>query len=137
MLYDQRYKCLCISRMKKRNYTWEEFDKDCDKIAKRLKKTKFHAIYGVPRGGLMVAVKLSHLLDIPITLDIYNANLVVDEICDSGKTLLNLSKMPCIYKKRVFATIHIRDQKRDKKPLFIPDIYLHKTKFWIVYPWEI
>ena len=45
-------------------------------------------IYGLPRGGLIPAVMLSHQLGIPMAKgDIGPNTLIVDDICDSGETL--------------------------------------------------
>lgn len=109
-------------------FSWEQFDKACKKLAQKLKKKgkSIRAVYGVPRGGLILAVKLSHLLGIPLVLDPEKADLIVDEVCDSGKTLLKYKRK---YKK-LFATIHLKNNSRQ------PDYWLYKTKAWIVYPWE-
>ena len=42
-------------------YTWKEFDEDVKKIVEWLKDKNFSNIYGVPRGGLPLAVKLSNI----------------------------------------------------------------------------
>ena len=47
-------------------FTWSEFDKSVDHIANQCKFWKLSGIYGVPRGGLCLAVALSHKLDIKI-----------------------------------------------------------------------
>ena len=44
-------------------FTWGEFDKSVDYIANQCKKLKLSGIYGVPRGGLCLAVALSHKLN--------------------------------------------------------------------------
>ena len=73
--------------------TWEEFNDSCDMIVEAIKKYypfKFKNIYGIPRGGLVLAVRLSHLLDLPIIIHktkIGQNTLIVDDIADTGKTL--------------------------------------------------
>ena len=47
-----------------RYFTWSEFDKSVDYIANQCKNIKLTGIYGVPRGGLCLAVALSHKLNI-------------------------------------------------------------------------
>ena len=49
------------------------------------------SIYGIPRGGLIPAVMLSHKLGLPMVETIGKNTLVVDDMSDSGVTL---SKMP-------------------------------------------
>jgi len=48
-------------------FSWEEFDAAADMIADEIKSKgllkKFTHIYGIPRGGLPLAVALSHRLD--------------------------------------------------------------------------
>ena len=45
-------------------FTWSEFDKSVEYIANECKFLEFSGIYGVPRGGLCLAVALSHKLEI-------------------------------------------------------------------------
>ena len=47
-----------------RNFTWKEFDESVEQITKRCKILNFSGIYGVPRGGLCLAVALSHRLNV-------------------------------------------------------------------------
>ena len=51
------------------NFTWNEFDKSVEQIANKCSFKEFSGIYGVPRGGLCLAVALSHKLKIEV-LDI-------------------------------------------------------------------
>ena len=52
---------------KRRIITWEQFDYGCREIAEWARDRNYDDIYGIPRGGLVVAVRLSHLLGIPYT----------------------------------------------------------------------
>ena len=45
-------------------FTWREFDKSVELIANKCKFLEFSGIYGVPRGGLCLAVALSHKLEL-------------------------------------------------------------------------
>jgi hypoxanthine phosphoribosyltransferase len=53
---------------KQEYYTWQEFEKDVEIISQQIKKRGWGLknIYGLPRGGLILAVCLSHRLDIPL-----------------------------------------------------------------------
>lgn len=76
-------------------YTWQEFDRDIEKIAEWARDKNFKSIYGIPRGGLVVAVVLSHRLDLPINTnaeEIDQKTLITDNISDSGGTLENFEK---------------------------------------------
>ena len=94
--------------------SWERFDKGCDDIASRIKSKidggwwRISNIYGVPRGGLVVAVKLSHLLNLPIITDkdkiIPSKTIIVDDIVDTAGTLTETVKaLKENGAKRVFA----------------------------------
>ena len=120
--------------MNKEYMTWKQFDEACYKLAEKLKSLKFKNIYGIPRGGLIVAVRLSHLLDIPVISDVKDISfftILADDIADTGKTLDFLisehaSKGSCV------ATLYYHKQSR-----VVPDIWIHEKKDrWIVFPWE-
>ena len=52
--------------------TWSEYDLYIDRIADWVKykcEEDIGAIYGLPRGGLPIAVSLSHRLDLPLQYD--------------------------------------------------------------------
>src|SRR3990167_3293454 len=75
--------------------TWKQFDITIKELVKKITNSneKFDAVFGIPRGGLITAVKLSHLLKISLVTEItkeYKNILVVDDISDTGKTLQNL-----------------------------------------------
>lgn len=121
--------------------SWQEVEEAVTKIASKIDRTKVHAIYGVPRGGLVLAVLLSHKLDVPMVTDLknilpYRRVLIVDDISDSGRTLQSLiknvfSQVAYSWAVPLTATIHYKPGSR-----FRPDIYYKETEDWIVYPWE-
>lgn len=119
--------------MEKRDYyTWEQFEQDCAKIVRWAKGKKFKNVYGIPRGGLVVAVKLSHLLDIPLVLhaeDVSPDTLVVDDIVDTGGTIERIFAIP--RKKIRIASLYLNPKARMK-----PDYFVQKRKSWVVFPWE-
>ena len=83
------------------------------------------SVHGIARGGLIPAVLLSHALDLPYSQTIGKDTLVIDDICDTGKTL---EKAPGIY----HAVLHYK-----KSASFTPNIYATTVgDDWIVYPWE-
>ncbi|OGN00779.1 MAG: hypothetical protein A3G51_03560 [Candidatus Yanofskybacteria bacterium RIFCSPLOWO2_12_FULL_43_11b] len=113
-------------------YSWKQFDEDCGKIARWAKNKKFRNIYGIPRGGLILAVKLSHLLEIPVVLserDIGVKTLVVDDIVDEGNTLSRfLGSLNC---KVMTVSLYL-----GPNPVVKPDLFLRKKEGWILFPWE-
>ncbi len=92
------------------------------------------AIYGLPRGGLPIAVSLSHKLHLPLLMNYYDRKvvtdkkiLVVDDIADTGHTLKDFDN-----KHNVICTIHHHEQSIVKPDFFCRE----KDDKWIVYPWE-
>lgn len=113
-------------------YGWEEFDADCEKIAQWAKDKQFKNVYGIPRGGLVVAVKISHLLGIPVVLSVREigiATLVVDDIVDEGDTLSRF--LDSLHFGVMTASLYIGPNPKIK-----PDLFLCKKTGWVVFPWE-
>ena len=119
---------------------WKEYDDYIDKICdwvdqlRRYQGLELGAVYGLPRGGLPIAVSLSHRLNLPLLMDYYDRKivtdkqiLVVDDIADTGETLKDFQN-----KHNVICTFHYHEQSIVK-----PDFYCEeKGDKWIVYPWE-
>ena len=68
-------------------FTWGEFDKSVDHIANQCKNLKLSGIYGVPRGGLCLAVALSHKLNVKLIEKPLKSSLIVDDVYETGMTL--------------------------------------------------
>jgi len=116
--------------------TWEMFDKASREIARWAKDRKFTGIYGPPRGGIVLAVKLSHLLKIPLIVskdDITPNVLIAEDIKDSGKTLLADS-----YRNCQIVTLYWNKQLCQETDVDSPEFYVYeKMDKYIVFPWEI
>ena len=107
--------------------TWTDIEELVDSICGRIitEIPNIDSIHGLPRGGLIPAVLISHRLDIPFATTVGKHTLVVDDICDTGYTFQNA---PGVYT----AALHY---KRTAK--FRPTIYAKEVgDDWIVYPWE-
>jgi hypoxanthine phosphoribosyltransferase len=116
----------------KRFITWEYIDAAIDNIAAQILPSdhQIKHVYGMPRGGLIPAVMLSHKLNIPLFtpgMVISSTTLVVDDICDSGTTMYNYWKYGI-----PFATIHTK-LTASVQPTFFYEVV---GDDWIVYPWE-
>ena len=72
------------------NFTWDEFDKSVELIADRCKFLEFSGIYGIPRGGLCLAVALSHKLKVNLISEPKENSLIVDDVYETGNTLNTL-----------------------------------------------
>jgi len=90
-------------------------------------------IFAVLRGGLPIGTHLSNYLNIDLITshedylkeDPKNI-LVVDDLCDSGKTFEK-------YKKSILACLFIKPRR-----IITPDIYIRElaNNIWVVFPWE-
>ena len=122
--------------MDKRYLNWNDIDRAINRIVASINSSevKINAVGGLPRGGLIPAVMLSHRLSIPfvsqaqIQTTIGNI-LIVDDICDSGKTLKRFKFEENIYT----ATLHWK-QSAEYQPNYFWEIAYENE--WIVYPWE-
>lgn len=63
--------------------------------------------------------------------------LIIDEVCDSGRTLLDLvTRLKDLGAQQIkTAVLHYKPGKNETG--FMPDWYVQATDEWIVYPWEI
>ena len=108
-------------------FTWNEFDKSVELIAKKCKFLEFSGIYGVPRGGLCLVVALSHKLKINLISEPIKNALIVDDVYETGITLNNLKDIEGAMYFVLFSKI---------KPTWWNTVYESKKKEWIVFPWE-
>ena len=63
--------------------TWDEIKQWVDKIVELSTEYNFSGVYGIPRGGLVMATMLSYKLDIPLLTAPHNNCLIVDNISGS------------------------------------------------------
>ena len=74
-------------------FTWSEFDKSVEQIANKCRFKDFSGIYGVPRGGLCLAVALSHKLKIELISEPIKNSLIVDDVYETGHYINDLQKI--------------------------------------------
>lgn len=130
-----------LNTPKKEFISYEKYSELVDKLYMMLNESShiFGGVHGFIRGGLPIAVHLSHYLKIPLITrpNKFNSTnndklLVVDDIIDSGKTMQ--------YFNVIAETFHIPYISSGLywKPdsTFIPDFYVYQTSDWIVFPWE-
>ena len=110
-----------------RIFTWSEFDKSVNYIANKCKNENFSGVYGVPRGGLCLAVALSHKLNIKFLDKPLKNSLIVDDILETGLTLDS-------YRNIKGANFFVLFSK--KEPLWWNTVNLYKKKEWVFFPWE-
>lgn len=102
---------------------WAQFDEAVVWLHRTLPSPS--AIYGPPRGGLPLAVALSHAWGVPLTDRLAPGVLWVDDIVDSGKTLRAAMQQGVTYAAWV--------QRGDHG---IPSPIILGGDEWVVFPWE-
>ena len=108
-------------------FTWNAFDKSVEKIANKCRFKEFSGIYGVPRGGLCLAVALSHKLKIELISIPLKNSLIVDDIYETGLTLTSFKDIEGVMFFVLFSKI---------KPTWWNTVFISKKSQWIVFPWE-
>ena len=145
--------------------SWDDWDEDVSRLCKKIESTKALFVYGIPRGGVTLSTMISHRLGIPMVTDAPNhwmldwhhwkmrqsidfentskTILIVDAICDSGKTLDYLEDSVCnvlgITKDPASWTILKAVVDVDPKVVKKVDYHINikSPSDWIVYPWEV
>jgi hypoxanthine phosphoribosyltransferase len=118
---------------------WQWLDQKVLELTETIQESneKFKFISGVPRGGLIPGICISHRLGIRyipyseaknLSPSERSKTLVVDDICDSGETLLHTSGLG--FKT---ATLTLRYSAP-----YQPNFYSEKVEddSWLVFPWE-
>jgi hypoxanthine phosphoribosyltransferase len=120
---------------------------------------KFNRIIAIQRGGLLPAVILAHMLELPITVVSYSSKvgkgndktetnilplidkedrvLIVDDICDSGNTLYEVKSF--YERDGLFAYTFVLYYKSLHAPMIIPDFHwrtIPENAGWIIFPYE-
>ena len=109
------------------HFTWSQFDESVEQIAKKCKNSYFSGIYGVPRGGLCLAVALSHKLKINLISEPIKNSLIVDDVYETGITLNSFKNIEGAKFFVLFSKI---------KPLWWNTVHISEKREWIVFPWE-
>ena len=109
------------------NLSWEDFDECIISIYEQCKYKKFLGVYGFPRGGLCLAVALSHSLGIPLLKEPQNNILIVDDIYETGYTL---NKIRHLEGTEIFVWIS------KIKPTWYKAFKYLRQEEWIIFPWE-
>ncbi len=108
-------------------FSWSEFDNSVEQIANNCRYKEFSGIYGVPRGGLCLAVALSHKLEIELISKPIKNSLIVDDVYETGHTLTTFKDIEGAVFFVLFSKIN---------PTWWNTVYVTKKNQWIVFPWE-
>ena len=113
---------------------WEDIDNYINKVIEFYKDKNITGVYGLARGGLIFAVILSNKLNIPLLTAPIDNCIIIDDICDSGESLLHYYKNSSGIKKNKY---HITTMYYKKNNLVDPVFwYKEKKDNWVIYPWE-
>ena len=108
-------------------FSWNKFDISVEKISDQCRFLEFSGIYGIPRGGLCLAVALSHKLNINLISEPIKNSLIVDDVYETGITLNTFKDIEGAMFFVLFSKI---------KPTWWNTVHISKEKEWIVFPWE-
>lgn len=111
-----------------RELTWQQFDLAVSALAERFQDRSIPGIYGVPRGGLCLAVALSHVLELPLLMAPESRCLIVDEVFETGQTLAALRQQ---WPDAAFAVWVSKIS-----PTWWEAVDVTNSQEWLVFPWE-
>ncbi|MFH2105488.1 MAG: phosphoribosyltransferase family protein [Parcubacteria group bacterium] len=135
-----------MSKITRKCISYADFGRLMDQLVERLKQEKFTHIYGPARGAWPIATHLSNYFVETKLIEQLDKSavasgevkatkiLVVDDVCDSGETLKNVSnKMQKLGYNFLTAVLHTKPRRS-----IDPDIYLEEVSndIWLNYPWE-
>ena len=110
-----------------RMLSWAEFNSCIQSMTKACTDKHFPGVYGFPRGGLCLAVAMSHSLDIPFLETMMPGCLVVDDVYETGKTLNQALEVPNTTPFVWYSKV---------QPQWWNAIELSQPDEWLVFPWE-
>ena len=114
--------------------SWKDLEDFVDSLIDEMHRQNFKptGVYGIPRGGLIPATLISYKLDIPLLLNASKGCLIVDDIADSGRTLIHFTENDTQFNRYFIATMYYH-----KRSIVKPNYYkFEKNDKWIVFPWE-
>ena len=108
--------------------SWAQFDQAVQLLASRFADSSFTGVYGVPRGGLCLAVALSHAIDRPLLAAPEPTALIVDDVYETGRTLKALKAQ---FPQTCFAVWVSKES-----PDWWRAAVVAASSEWVVFPWE-
>jgi len=142
--------------MQETYYTWKEFDQDILLLVSQMQGWMPDYVVGIKRGGLIPAIKLSHILDKPLLILSCQLRdgkdncikfleeipkdkklLIVDDICDSGETFERINQELKDYKEIKFCALFNNIRQKFLTDYKAKKIDREENKKWIIFPWEL
>lgn len=106
--------------------SWTELQVAVNWLVHRLEGMGLRGVYGPPRGGLVLAVCLSHRLGVPLLSGPRADALWVDDIVDSGRTL-RMTAGPSLVRAAWYSRVATEELVAAK---------VCKGNEWLCFPWE-
>lgn len=108
--------------------TWAEFDRAVIVLSRVIRGNPEPnapaTIYGVPRGGLPLAVALSHMTGLPLVTAPRPDSWIIDDIADTGATLMAYQNRKAVWVRRSRCLVSV------------PAAYQLNDDRWVLFPWE-
>lgn len=121
---------MITQNMEKIKVTYEEFLEMIEILVKQIQRDgmNYSGIYGIPKGGLPAATWLAYRLKLPIVEKPDGRTLIVDDISDTGQTLIpyRQNDIACLYTSK-WTNI---------EPTYWADVKTKKNS-WLIFPWEV
>ena len=108
--------------------SWQQFEQAVHVLASHFAGTACSGVFGVPRGGLCLAVALSHALERPLVLTPAADALIVDDVYETGRTLESLHDQ---FPDARFAVWFSKCSSR-----WWTTVEESSADDWLVFPWE-
>ena len=108
--------------------SWQQFDQAVSSLAQLCMGRACSGVFGVPRGGLCLAVGLSHALEIPLLLTPTSDALIVDDVYETGRTL------DAFHEQCPEACFAVWVSKCP--PRWWTTVEVSSANDWLVFPWE-
>lgn len=105
--------------------SWTDFDLAVEQLAAQA--AGCNGVYGIPRGGLVLAVALSHRLELPLLETAQPGCAVVDDVVETGLTVAP-------YRQLAGSRVLVWISKLE--PQWWQAVELSGSSEWIVFPWE-
>lgn len=107
--------------------TWNDVEEYISCLKDFIESHNFNGVYGPARGGLVLAVMVSHRYDLPFLGAPQKGCLVIDDIVDTGDTAM-------AWRAKGYTITSMYFNPNSKVPV---DYYLrNKEDQWIIFPFE-
>lgn len=113
--------------------SWKDIDSFIFNLKALHEQHHFTGVYGIPRGGVVLAAMASYKLDIPMLMAPCKGCLIVDDIADTGNSLRHYVPNRTNENKYFIATVSYSAHSA-----VTPQYYQHVKVDgqWVVFPWE-